>query len=361
MAEFLETIKNNLKDSAKKSEMVKKESLQKSEEIRRKIQEKSRAIKEDVEKRQFKLEQRQLENLLEVYKTQSDFLKKTGIEKQFPFVSDLTQKKLDKILERSENLALPDKKSERKSPVERLFEYKDLEKQLKLVKYIKRVNELAADKILDDKNFADKFINTQDFCAVILSVDIRRSTELMLKCKSAEVYVEFISVLAEEFENAVKNRFGVYDKFTGDGFLSFFPDFYSGKEALVNAVLCAADCKEIFDTVFDEYKENFDLGQTVTGIGGGIDVGRVYAEGGEVEYSVVGAPVVYACRFSSAPSGHLYLTENAKSAMDLVNGGRFSLSETSIPIKHENNMRAFDIFLEEVFPEKISCSLPDWI
>ncbi len=361
MSGFFDAFNKKFKDSAKKSAQVKEESLQKSEEIKRKIQEKRKVIKENVEKTQYNLEQYQLENLLEIFKTQSDFLKKNGVEKPFPFISDFTQKKLDRILLRSENPENIAEKIERKSPVEKLFEYDDLEKKLKLVKYIKRVNESAADKILDDKDFADKFINTQDFCAVILSVDIRRSTELMLKCESPEVYVKFISVLASEFENAVKNRFGVYDKFTGDGFLSFFPDFYSGKEAIVNAVLCAADCREIFDTVFDEYKENFNLGHTVTGIGGGIDVGRVYAEGGDVEYSVVGSPVVYACRFSSAPSGHLYLTQNAKKTMDSVNAGRFSLVETSIPIKHENNMKAFDIALEGVFPEKISCALPDWL
>lgn len=328
----------------------------KTQQIKPKIEEK-KSLKELIN-------EHQLNNFLELAQLKSEIAKKNHLPTpNFAFLSELSevaQKRLNEIINRSQNknhLQLENPKS----LIEKLSNYDDLENQVKLMKYIKRVNETAANKLLEDENFAKKFIENETFDAVILSVDIRRSTELMLKCSSAKNYAKFITLIASEFETAVKNRFGVYDKFTGDGFLAFFPDFYSGDEALINAVLCVADCKEIFDTVFAEYKNEFDLGNTITGIGAGIDLGQVYAEGGDVEYSVVGKPVVYACRFSSAPANHVYLTENAKTFMDKINCGRFSLSETFIPIKHENNMKAFDICLDDFDANKISAKEPSWV
>lgn len=322
--------------------------------IKNKLEEKNKALMESIN-------QRQLNNVLDLAQLKIELAKKNHLPMpNLSFISESAQKKLNEILSRSQNknhLQIENPKS----LIKKLSDYDDLENQLKLMKYIKRVNETAANKLLEDEKFAKKFIENETFDAVILSVDIRRSTELMLKCSSAKTYAKFITLIASEFENAAKNRFAVYDKFTGDGFLAFFPDFYSGDEALINAVLCVADCKEIFDTVFNEYKNEFDLKDTITGIGAGIDVGKVYAEGGDVEYSVVGKPVVYACRFSSAPSNHVYLTENAKNFMDKINFGRFSLSETYIPIKHENNMKAFDICLEDFDANKISAKEPSWI
>ena len=215
--------------------------------------------------------------------------------------------------------------------------------QIKLMKYMSRVNEEASCRMLEDADFASPFLETDSFDAVILSLDIRRSTELMLKCESPEVYADFINTLNEELTEAVKNRYGIYDKFTGDGLLSFFPDFYSGPKAIIFALLCSLDCQQIFTTVFDGYRKYFDIGEMQTGIGVGIDTGNVFKAGEGLEYTVVGKPVVYACRFSSAPAGHVYVTDRARKLLLDVDGSSFSVTETRIPIKHEDDMLAFDV------------------
>jgi hypothetical protein len=70
----------------------------------------------------------------------------------------------------------------------------------------------------------------------VLSVDIRRSTELMLKARTAEKFAEFITGLSIELTTIVLNSFGVFDKLTGDGILAFFPDFFSGPDAAYRVV-----------------------------------------------------------------------------------------------------------------------------
>ncbi len=234
--------------------------------------------------------------------------------------------------------------------------------QLKLMKYMSRVCEDASIKMLDDEKFAEQFLENNSFDAVILSLDIRRSTELMLKCDSPEIYAEFINILNQELTEAVKNRYGIYDKFTGDGLLAFFPDFYSDEKAIWYALLCATDCQQIFSTVFDSYKNHFDIGDMQTGIGVGLDTGNVFKAGEGLEYTVVGKPVVYACRFSAAPAGHIYLTSRAKDLLQKTGDNFFAIRETSIPIKHETDMQAFDVkIIQSNSMGELYNSKPSWL
>ena len=242
-----------------------------------------------------------------------------------------------------------------------LHEKYNEQNQIKLMKYLSRVRESAGTKILEDESFANQFLNNEEFSAVILSADIRRSTELMLKCQTPQIYAEFLNVLTSELSDCVKNRYGIYDKFTGDGLLAFFPDFYSGKKAVLHSLQCAYDCQKIFDTIFLNYKKHFDIGDMETGIGVGIDSGTVFKAGEDLEYTVVGKPVVYACRFSASPAGHTYLTERAYRLIDKSDLSSLKIKKTTIAIKHEPDSPAYDIkpvsdisFSKQIFEK------PDW-
>ncbi len=243
-----------------------------------------------------------------------------------------------------------------------LFDRYDEANQLRLMKYMTRVRQNASVRMLEDEGFASLFLNTEEFDAVVFSCDIRRSTELMLKCESPEIYAEFINALTSELTEAVKYNYGIYDKFTGDGLLAFFPDFYSGRDSLLYAVKCAAECNTVFEAVFGAYRDKFDIGSMQTGLGVGIDCGKVFKAGEELEYTVVGRPVVYACRFSSCPAGHIYLTERAEELLEkspLAAG--LGPQKTLIPIKHEADMCAYDIPLADTqLFESLKPELPDW-
>lgn len=224
-----------------------------------------------------------------------------------------------------------------------LKEKYDDQQQIKLMKYMTRVQERASQKMLDDAEFANLFLEKDEFKAVVLSLDIRRSTELMLKAQSPQLYAEFINTLTNELTDAVKARFGIYDKFTGDGLLAFFPDFYSGDDAILYALQCADDCHKIFDVIFASYKKIFDIGEMETGLGIGIDIGSVFKAGIELEYTVVGKPVVYACRLSGAPAGHTYLTPVAEQNLRTMNCETFFAKKTEIDIKHEGLAVVYDV------------------
>lgn len=303
-----------------------------------------------------KLAQKSAEFRLNLMKKQIDFDEKRNIPTVLPEIYSHLNKlyaswKLDK--KRPSFLELP---------FENILKEKyDEKNQIKLMNYLSRVHDDAAYKMLNDESFAQRFISTDEFKAVIFSVDIRRSTDLMLKCQSPNIYADFINALTTELTESVKNRFGIYDKFTGDGLLAFFPNFYSGTDAILYSLLCSHDCQIIFNTVFDSYKKYFSLDKIQTGLGIGIDIGNVYKAGLGMEYTVIGKPVVYACRFSAAPADHTYLTEDALSNLLKHNKESFSITKTSIPIKHEAPMCAYDVkFNSEENFDNLKTTVPDW-
>jgi len=53
----------------------------------------------------------------------------------------------------------------------------------------------------------------------------------MLKARSPALFAGFMTQLCAALEVTIKEEYGVFDKFTGDGVLAFFPEFFSGKDA----------------------------------------------------------------------------------------------------------------------------------
>jgi class 3 adenylate cyclase len=156
--------------------------------------------------------------------------------------------------------------------------------------------------------------------AFILSVDLRKSTELMLRIApdQAGKYAEVLMRLCERMREAIREELGVFDKFTGDGVLAFFPEFFSGvrRDACYRAIRAAMRCHEAFSQVYRDFWPNLtsvpipgSFEEPIAnraGLGIGIDLGRVRLVNVGKELTVVGAPVVYACRLSS--SAHAYTT-----------------------------------------------------
>src|SRR5690606_4988561 len=94
--------------------------------------------------------------------------------------------------------------------------------------------------------FKSKFDHGNEVEAVVISIDIRRSTDLMLKAKSPTEYSDFITGLSQKLSQIIIQHLGIFDKFTGDGILAFFPKFYSGDYAILLALLAAEECHKVF-------------------------------------------------------------------------------------------------------------------
>ncbi len=220
-----------------------------------------------------------------------------------------------------------------------------------------RVSAQAQERLIADPSFREMFAEDRNCDAYVMSVDIRRSTELMLKARTPSAFAEFISHLTRELYACVVRNHGVFDKFTGDGILAFFPTDFSGDDAAYLAVKTASECHQIFQKIYKSSRASFTSVLTGVGLGIGVDRGTVrllrVAEG----LTVVGVPVVYACRLSSAKPGQTLLNQPAFEAIGERFASHVSLQETTIDIKHEGEILAYDAKLTDDY----AIALPKWM
>jgi class 3 adenylate cyclase len=220
------------------------------------------------------------------------------------------------------------------------------------------VNPQAQTKLLDSEEFQRDFLETKECNAFVISVDIRRSTELMLKARKPEQFALFITTLCRELETVVKDNYGVFDKFTGDGILAFFPEFFSGEDAGFYAISVADKCHKIFREKYREFRSSFTSVLNDVGLGIGIDYGPTHLVQMAGGLTVVGTPVVYACRLGGAPPGTTLLNQPGYEKIS----ERFSIycffRETKLEIKHEGSILAYEVQLNQ---KEYSPRVPIWV
>jgi class 3 adenylate cyclase len=150
--------------------------------------------------------------------------------------------------------------------------------------------------------------------AFVISVDLRKSTDLMLKIvpESSGAYAKVLMELCERMRDAVKEEYGIFDKFTGDGVLAFFPQFFSGSrpDAAYRVIAAAERCHRLFEEYYERFWPSLltvpipgsaeEVIPDSVGLGIGIDYGLVRLVNVGDELTIVGAPVVYACRMSGS-------------------------------------------------------------
>jgi len=213
---------------------------------------------------------------------------------------------------------------------------------------LSRVNEKAQKKLLESGEFQKCFLETHQCNAFVMSVDIRRSTELMSKARSPQQFANFMTILCTELERIIKDNYGVFDKFTGDGVLAFFPDFYSGDDAGIFVVSVADQCHKIFEEKYREFRNSFISVLTEVGLGIGIDYGPSHLVQMAGGLTIVGAPVVYACRMSSAPANTTLLNQQGYEKISENFSTYCSFQETEIEIKNEGKTLAYQVQLNGI-------------
>jgi adenylate cyclase len=248
----------------------------------------------------------------------------------------------------AESVKLLDNQKEDEENLIRLeAQIKQLSKKQSLNHILSRVCENGQNKLFSSTAFQVCFDNGSMVDATVLSIDIRRSTELMLKARNPKLYSTFITELAIKLSKIIRMNFGIYDKFTGDGILAFFPKFYSGKESVIRTLKAANECHLCFHEHFHQNKNAFNIFLNDIGLGIGIDFGEVCIVNNAQELSVVGIPVVYACRFSNANAGDTLLNLGAREELHLLCSEKVHEEQTEIFIKYEGNALAYKISLHE--------------
>lgn len=235
---------------------------------------------------------------------------------------------------------------------------KELEAKNDLGFLLGRVGHSAQQLLIQDEAFRKIFAENSDCQAFVMSVDIRRSTELMLKARSPGLFAEFLSKLTKELFRCVIENGGVFDKFTGDGILAFFPENFCGEDYGYRAVKAAQDCHDAFEKAYLDSRRSFSAVLNGIGLGIGIDHGTVRLLRAAEGLTVVGVPVVYACRLSGAEPKHTLLNQPAYEVLSDKYGKQLKINESSLHIKHEGEILAYDVSLGH---EVISAKEPFWL
>jgi class 3 adenylate cyclase len=210
-----------------------------------------------------------------------------------------------------------------------------------LASLLRCVKTEAADVLLDSESLCAEFLSARPQPLFAMSVDIRRSTDLMLKARTPQAFATFITNLCQDLMDVVRNNHGVVDKFTGDGILCYFPEFFSGQDAGYYALAAADGCHRTFDGHYRAQRNSFRSVLKDVGLGIGVDYGDCHLVQVAGSLTIVGAPVVYACRLGGAPAGKTFLNQPAYEAISKKHGGVVLLEETSIEIKHEGILVAY--------------------
>lgn len=205
---------------------------------------------------------------------------------------------------------------------------------------IDKVHPDAVKLLGESQKFRDAFQN-KDTETDVLAIDIRRSTELMLKSKSPELFSIFITELCTQLSEIIKQNWGVFDKFTGDGILAFFPKFYSGDDSILKALKAAEECHNFFALHYNQSRTCFNTVLKEIGLGIGIDSGKAHIVSISGGLTVVGNPVVYACRMSGAKAGETLLNQTAYEKAYPRYSEFFKFVETEIDVKHEGKTIAY--------------------
>ena len=157
----------------------------------------------------------------------------------------------------------------------------------------------AADKI--NMPAFPNLIAGRELPAFVMSIDIRRSTQLMLNATDPPAFANFILALCEKLRKVIWDHHGIFEKFTGDGILACFPNEYTAGTNTAKFVLQAAsECQRVFNESYAEFRDHFQVVTKDTGIGIGVDYGTVYLARQLAGLTVVGRAVVYACRLSAS-------------------------------------------------------------
>ena len=295
-----------------------------------------------------------LSDVFENFKKMSDISKSINnpffTERKIDLEYEITQLKRE-LREKTSKLKEEElEKQELKAEKRKLHDLlEELDAKQKINHILPRICEEAGEKLFTDEGFKQRFNNKHAYDTVVLSIDIRRSTELMLKARKPELFSKFITELSEKLSKIIIDNYGIFDKFTGDGILAFFPKFYSGEKAIVRALKASQECHQIFKEHYWNSRACFNVFVKDVGLGIGVDYGNVTLVNTNNELTVVGIPVVYACRMSGAKAGDTLLNQPAKEELIRQYQHNLKIVESEINIKNEGLTLAYKVeFVSEI-------------
>lgn len=156
-------------------------------------------------------------------------------------------------------------------------------------------------------NINDLYINKMSKSpSLVLLADIRRSQDLMTYGKNPNEYSERIVKFINETRNILKKNCGIYDRFTGDGFIAYFNEYMCEQQGYDYYDMMLKSCREIMsfaEPFFAEWTSTLrKVPETEIGLAIGVDDGIVTYKDVNNQLFAIGDACVWATRMNSAGS-----------------------------------------------------------
>lgn len=155
------------------------------------------------------------------------------------------------------------------------------------------------DKI--DKSFVEKLSNSD---TIVVIADIRKSQDIMTYGPNPEFFRDKILEYMQNIRKIIKDNFGIFDKFTGDGFLCYFNSYMCDKYNRNYYEQFHKACLEIMkysEPFFNEWIKHIrKIPPNSTGITIGVDSGLVKFLDLENHLFAIGDAIVWANRMGSS-------------------------------------------------------------
>ncbi len=147
-----------------------------------------------------------------------------------------------------------------------------------------------------------KNMSTSD--TIVLVADIRKSQDLMTYGPDADFFRDKILEFTTEMRQIIKDHYGVFDKFTGDGFLCYFNSHLCerfGVDYYEQFVKACNDIMTFSESFFKEWVKNIrKLPPNSSGLTIGVDSGIVKFRDLDNHLFAIGDSIIWANRMSSA-------------------------------------------------------------
>ena len=158
---------------------------------------------------------------------------------------------------------------------------------------------------LVDRAAEPSFINqmsTSD--TLVLVADIRRSQDLITYGYSPDFYREQIIGFLTEVRKILRHNYGIYDRFTGDGFIAYFNQYVCEQEGRDYYEMILDSCDKIqkfAEQFFDNWSSQIrKIPVEPIGLSLGVDSGVVSFKDIEGQFFAIGDACVWATRMCNA-------------------------------------------------------------
>lgn len=151
----------------------------------------------------------------------------------------------------------------------------------------------------------DAYIEKMSDCDTLVLVgDIRRSQDLMTYGTDANTYRDNIIEFMNKTRQILKQNCGLYDRFTGDGFIAYFSEYMCDQEGKDYYEMMLKSCREILEfskPFFEKWTSLLRrIPETEIGLCIGVDSGKVSFKDLNNQLFAIGDACVWATRMNSA-------------------------------------------------------------